>query len=99
MKRSVLFIMLITFVFSLSAQRLNSRGEKMVSHIHGEPMATMDSVHSYYKPPFDIYFYYDSNNEINKIKISRYNYNTDSIVITKGKNGIIWKGGGMGLNL
>lgn len=83
--------MLITCVFSLSAQRLNKRGEKMVSHISTKPMTTREKVGSDYISPADVYFYYDSNDEIYKVKAINPSIYTDSIVITKGKNGITWK--------
>lgn len=92
MKKLIIFLIGLTTVFSLSAQRLNQRGEKMVSHISnkidynsGEPYYNHLSI------PYDIYFYYDSNDEINKIKAIFPTRDTDSIVITKGKNGVIWK--------
>ena len=87
MKRSILFILLFAFVFSLFAQRLNQRGEKMVSRIWSD---TPKDKYSFSRP-FDAHFYYDSNGEISKIKASKYNYNTDSIVLTKTVSGITWK--------
>lgn len=91
MKKLVIFLIGLTTVFSLSAQRLNQRGEKMVSHIRTTPMTDAKKVGSDYPNPADIYFYYDSNDEINKVKAIKPSLYTDSIVITKGKNGIIWK--------
>lgn len=91
MKKLVIFLIGLTTVFSLSAQRLNSRGEKMVSHIRTTPMTDEKKVGADYPYPADIYFYYDSNDEINKVKAINPLPYTDSIVITKGKNGIIWK--------
>ena len=63
----------------------------MVSHIRTTPMTDSQKVGANYIYPADIYFYYDSNDEINKIKAINPSFYTDSIVITKGKNGIIWK--------
>lgn len=92
MKKLVIFLIGLTTVFSLSAQRLNSRGEKMVSHISNKiHYQTGEPYYATFSKPYDIYFYYDSNDEINKIKAIFPTSMADSIVITKGKNGIIWK--------
>lgn len=93
MKKLVIFLIGLVTVFSLSAQRLNSRGEKMVSHIKGTPMYYDKYDHPYGgASSYDIYFSYDTNDEIRKVKIVAPEWwYIDSVVLIKEKKGITWK--------